>query len=513
MHTRSRVLFGLLAACVFASCGGSGTTPGTTDLAGRTQPTESDGPSAPPKCDSAACEPTPEPTTTPQCTADDQCATVLAPCSVCPDGSSTCPRAVCSNGQCNVIVSTCPKPTGCGGLASLPCAEGYTCVDDPNGGCEPDASGAGCLGVCVPIDKPRACSGITGAVCPPNYRCVDDPTDQCDPETGADCGGTCQPVEPERCETDADCPAIKAECSMCPDGSAACPYSSCVNGQCQVGMPACPSPSGCGGIAGITCKPGYTCVDDPTDRCDPTTGGADCPAICVPDAPPPPARCGGFTGEVCPADLECVDDPSDECDPTTGGADCPGVCQPGKPTGCRDDSDCPQLKVACSVCADGTVACPQSTCTNGQCDVVVPKCASPNTCGGIAGIPCQKGYQCVDDPNDTCDPTSGGADCPGICAPVGPPPPLRCAGFAGTACPDGFECIDDPADDCDPATGGADCGGLCQQVPSSQCKTDADCVVIGAPCKLCADGTFACPMSSCRNGQCTAVFEGCAPTP
>lgn len=36
-------------------------------------------------------------------------------------------------------------------------------------------------------------------------------------------------------------------------------------------------------------------------------------------------------------------------------------------------------------------------------------------CGGIAGIPCAEGFTCVDDPNDTCDPNQGGADCGGIC--------------------------------------------------------------------------------------------------
>ena len=36
-------------------------------------------------------------------------------------------------------------------------------------------------------------------------------------------------------------------------------------------------------------------------------------------------------------------------------------------------------------------------------------------CGGIAGFPCPEGYQCVDDPRDSCDPNAGGADCGGIC--------------------------------------------------------------------------------------------------
>lgn len=507
MRTRSRVLLGLLTAFVFAGCGGSANPAGNSNDAARTQATEKDGPGVPPVCDAAGCQPTP----TPQCTADDQCASVRAACSVCPDGTSACPRTACENGQCNVVVPSCPKPTGCGGIAAVPCADGYVCVDDPNDKCEPDSSGTNCPGVCMPGSAPRVCGGLVGAVCPPDYKCVDDPSDTCDPAKGdADCTGICQPAEPGTCESDADCPKLMIECSSCADGTAACPSSSCVNGQCAVMAPPCPTPNACGGIGGIECKPGYQCVDDPNDKCDPAAGGADCPAICVPEAPP---RCGGFTGEGCPTGLTCVDDPGDECDPAKGGADCPGICQPTEPTTCTSDGDCPQLKIACSLCPDGTVACPQSSCVNGQCNFVVPTCPAPNACGGIAGRPCAPGYQCVDNPNDKCDPTTGGADCPGICVPQGPPPPPPCGGFAGTVCPPGFECVDDPADDCDPTTGGADCGGLCQPVASRQCKTDAECPVIGAPCKLCADGTAACPRSFCSNGQCMAVFESCAPMP
>lgn len=36
-------------------------------------------------------------------------------------------------------------------------------------------------------------------------------------------------------------------------------------------------------------------------------------------------------------------------------------------------------------------------------------------CGGIAAFPCPDGMQCVDDPDDSCDPKNGGADCGGIC--------------------------------------------------------------------------------------------------
>lgn len=37
---------------------------------------------------------------------------------------------------------------------------------------------------------------------------------------------------------------------------------------------------GCGGIAAIPCPTGQTCVDDPTDTCDPKQGHADCAGIC-----------------------------------------------------------------------------------------------------------------------------------------------------------------------------------------------------------------------------------------
>lgn len=39
---------------------------------------------------------------------------------------------------------------------------------------------------------------------------------------------------------------------------------------------------------------------------------------------------------------------------------------------------------------------------------------------------------------------------------------IACGGFAGFACPDGMTCVDDPSDSCDPATGGADCIGYCK---------------------------------------------------
>ena len=43
------------------------------------------------------------------------------------------------------------------------------------------------------------------------------------------------------------------------------------------------------------------------------------------------------------------------------------------------------------------------------------KPGSGTFCGGFAAIRCAEGFTCVDDPNDSCDPNVGGADCGGIC--------------------------------------------------------------------------------------------------
>lgn len=38
---------------------------------------------------------------------------------------------------------------------------------------------------------------------------------------------------------------------------------------------------------------------------------------------------------------------------------------------------------------------------------------------------------------------------------------IPCAGKTGATCPKGYVCVDDPSDSCDPAKGGKDCGGIC----------------------------------------------------
>jgi hypothetical protein len=82
---------------------------------------------------------------------------------------------------------------------------------------------------------------------------------------------------------------------------------------------------------------------------------------------------------------------------------------------CKADGDCP-VPAVCRECPDGvSFSCAEGVCTNGRCGVRFPPCPGLVQCGGIAGIPCPSGFECVDDPRDDCSPCRGGADCGGIC--------------------------------------------------------------------------------------------------
>lgn len=337
-----------------------------------------------------------------------------------------------------------PKTIPCGSRGLPSCAEGQSCVANPaTPGCDPRAD---CPGICVALDGPF-CGGIANIQCPKkDQTCIDNPNDSCDPQAGGrDCSGICVFL-------DGRSSAVTARSLTRPP-------------------PPTPRPEGqaCGGFLGTPCEgAGEICIDDPSDDCDPKHGGADCIGVCV--AGPPPS-CGGFAAIPCPDESQiCVDNPDDDCDPLKGGADCPGICVsrphptgpkcggfagipcPSKDQTCVDDpsDNCdPRHGGAdCSgICVGGTGTSPDLS------DRAAPSFAS---CGGFTARRCPRADQkCVDDPRDSCDPTKGGADCPGIC--VG----AACGGLVGLKCKNRQTCVDDPRDSCDPKKGGADCIGVC----------------------------------------------------
>ncbi|MCB1325670.1 MAG: hypothetical protein H7A21_09080 [Spirochaetales bacterium] len=76
----------------------------------------------------------------------------------------------------------------------------------------------------------------------------------------------------------------------------------------------------CGESAGAVCEASLLCLRAPGD-CE--SGATSCPGLCYRRI-----FCGGFAGFGCEAGLHCVDDSTDACDPTAGGADCGGLCLP-----------------------------------------------------------------------------------------------------------------------------------------------------------------------------------------
>jgi hypothetical protein len=50
--------------------------------------------------------------------------------------------------QFATVATAAPPGDFCGGIAGIPCPEGFVCVDVPGDGCNPNQGGADCAGYC-----------------------------------------------------------------------------------------------------------------------------------------------------------------------------------------------------------------------------------------------------------------------------------------------------------------------------------------------------------------------------
>jgi hypothetical protein len=176
---------------------------------------------------------------------------------------------------------------------------------------------------------------------------------------------------------------------------------------------------------------------------------------------------------------------------------CEDVCPCGKNGVCKSlpgDRMVGSTGVAstyqCS-CSDGSTVSGSSCTTTG--DV-------PEVCGGFAGFVCSdESMICIDDPNDSCDPEKGGADCIGICV-------SSCGGRTAApqpGCPDGSICIDNPnTPGCLVA---ADCTGVCSPLPSCKLSGASGCPE-GYSCTN--DEAIECDNKSDCRGKCVQTCAG-----
>eukprot|EP01084_Bolivina_argentea_P285462 489527_1 len=177
------------------------------------------------------------------------------------------------------------------------------------------------------------------------------------------CPDFTMPNEGDSCgKSGIDCPGMKCACASCPDGSGKS-YGCCdctlvenTNGElmCSSYTPqdlVCPviAPCLCTLQYDPYCCEGTVYGNACQAKCDGFTVDTDCTAgECV-------AKCGGFAGFQCEKGLYCVDDPTDDCDATKGGADCMGICVSAGDS-CESSPDCPALQplCACALCTDGS---------------------------------------------------------------------------------------------------------------------------------------------------------------
>lgn len=221
--------------------------------------------------------------------------------------------------------------------------------------------------------------------------------------------------------------------------------------------------------------------------------------------------CGGSLGTECPTGKCCADDVRDGCDPASGDADCPGICV--------ESNGCDPTVSSCGLCFDqrddeqlfcGTLEAPPGASCCEDC---------PN---GSQNCFCDPGRSCnLEADGGGCCPTSRPDLCNGtFCIPAGADCCFDCPeGVQDCYCTAGSLCIlESEGGGCCPTETPIKCGALCLSTdlvccpdgesicgPDALCTADSQCVPAGED--DCGDG-FVCEAGY----QCVDEEPGCCRT-